>query len=51
MTIPLAIYRFLSARRFGAASALASLLVLLTVAAVAVWEWLGERTLRAHGQA
>jgi len=51
VTIPLAIYRFLSARRFGAASALASLLVLLTVAAVAVWEWLGERTLRAHGQA
>ena len=51
VTIPLAIYRFLSARRFGAASALASLLVLLTVAAVAVWEWLGERTLRAYGQA
>ena len=51
VTIPLAIYRFLSARRFGAASAMATLLILLTVAAVAVWEWLGERSLRAYGQA
>lgn len=51
VTIPLAIYRFLSARRFGAASAMASLLILITVAAVAIWEWLGERSLRAYGQA
>jgi len=51
VTIPLAIYRFLSARRFGAASAMASLLILITVAAVAVWEWIGERSLRAYGQA
>lgn len=51
VTLPLAIYRFLSARRFGAASAMASLLILITVAAVAVWEWLGERSLRAYGQA
>lgn len=51
VTIPLAIYRFLSARRFGAASAMASLLILITVAAVAVWEWLGERSLRTYGQA
>ncbi len=50
VTLPLAIYRFLSARRFGAASAMASLLILITVAAVVVWEWLGERSLR-HGQA
>ncbi len=51
VTVPLSIYRFLSARRFGAASAMATLLILLTVAAVAVWEWLGERSLRAYGQA
>lgn len=51
VTIPLAIYRFLSARRFGAASAMATLLLLLTVAAVAVWEQLGERSLRTYGQA
>ncbi len=51
VTIPLAIYRFLSARRFGAASAMASLLMAITVAAVAVWEWLGEKSLRAYGQA
>ena len=51
VTIPLAIYRFLSARRFGAASAMASLLILITVAAVAVWEWIGARSLRAYGQA
>ncbi|MCS7216565.1 MAG: iron ABC transporter permease [Candidatus Bipolaricaulota bacterium] len=51
VTLPLAIYRFLSARRFGAASAMASLLIGITVAAVALWEWLGERTLRAYGQA
>ncbi|MFN3346490.1 MAG: ABC transporter permease [Candidatus Bipolaricaulaceae bacterium] len=51
VTLPLAIYRFLAARRFGAASAMASLLILITVAAVALWEWLGERSLRAHGQA
>jgi len=51
VTIPLAIYRFLSARRFGAASAMASLLILITVATVAVWEWIGERSLRAYGQA
>ena len=51
VTIPLAIYHFLSARRFGAASAMASLLILITVAAVAVWEWIGERSLRAYGQA
>jgi thiamine transport system permease protein len=49
VTVPLAIYRFLSARRFGAASAMATLLVLLTVGAVALWEWLGERTLHGHG--
>lgn len=51
VTIPLAIYRFLSARRFGAASAMASLLILLTVIAVGVWEWLGERGFRTYGQA
>jgi thiamine transport system permease protein len=51
VTIPLAIYRFLSARRFGAASAMASLLILITVAAVALWEWIGERSFRAYGQA
>jgi thiamine transport system permease protein len=51
VTIPLAIYRFLSARRFGAASAMASLLILITVAAVAVWEWIGERSFRAYDQA
>lgn len=51
VTIPLAIYRFLSARRFGAASAMATLLILVTVAAVAVWEWLGGRVLRRYGQA
>lgn len=51
VTVPLAIYRFLAARRFGAASAMAALLIFITVAAVAVWEWLGERSLRAYGQA
>lgn len=50
VTLPLSIYRFLSARRFGAASAMATLLIVITVAAVAVWEWLGERSLRAYGQ-
>lgn len=51
VTVPLSIYRFLSARRFGAASAMATLLILITVAAVAIWEWLGERSLGAYGQA
>lgn len=51
VTIPLAIYLFLSARRFGAASAMATLLVLITVAAVAVWEWLGTKSLQVYGQA
>jgi len=30
---------------------MASLLILITVAAVAVWEWIGERSFRAYGQA
>lgn len=48
VTMPLAIYRFLAARRFGAASAMATLLIAVTVAAVAIWEWLGERTWHGH---
>lgn len=36
-TIPISIYQFLSARRFGAASAMATILMVVT--ALAVWAW------------
>jgi len=48
VTIPLAIYHFLSARRFGAASAMATLLILITAGAVFLWEYMGRRFLRGQ---
>ncbi len=41
-TIPLAIYQFLSARRFGAASAMATVLMIATAVAILIWERLGR---------
>ncbi len=41
-TIPLAIYQFLSARRFGAASAMATVLMVVTAVAILLWERLGR---------
>ncbi len=50
VTIPLAIYRLLSTRRFleglGTAAAMAVVLMAVTAGAVFVWEWAGERLLR-----
>jgi thiamine transport system permease protein len=51
VTMPLAIYHFLSARRFGAASAMATLLILTTALAVWAWERLGGRLIGSHGRA
>ena len=50
VTIPLSIYHFLSARRFGAASAMATLLILITLGAILVWEYAGRRLI-SHGEA
>ncbi|MCX7750213.1 MAG: iron ABC transporter permease [Candidatus Bipolaricaulota bacterium] len=44
-TIPLAIYQFLSARRFGAASAMATLLMAATAVVVWAWDRAGSRWL------
>ncbi len=41
-TIPLAIYRFLSSRRFGAGSAMAAVLMMVTALAIIIWERLGR---------
>ncbi len=41
-TIPISIYQFLSARRFGAASAMATVLMVVTGLAVWAWEQLGR---------
>ncbi|MFO8034504.1 MAG: ABC transporter permease subunit, partial [Candidatus Bipolaricaulota bacterium] len=41
-TIPLAIYQFLSARRFGAGSAMATVLMVVTALAIVIWERLGR---------
>jgi len=46
VTIPLAVYHFLSARRFGAASAMATILILITAGAVFLWEYMGRRLVR-----
>lgn len=46
VTIPLAIYQFLSTRRFGAASAMATILILITAGVVFLWEYLGRRLYR-----
>ena len=46
-TIPLSIYQYLSARRFGAASAMATLLMVLTALALWLWERTSVRT-RSH---
>lgn len=48
VTIPLAIYHFLSARRFGAASAMATSLILITAGAVFLWEYMGRRLVRGQ---
>ncbi|MBC7098070.1 iron ABC transporter permease [Candidatus Bipolaricaulota bacterium] len=48
VTVPLAIYHFLSARRFGAASAMATILILITAGAVFLWEYMGRRLLRGQ---
>jgi len=51
VTLPLTIYHSISARKFGAASALATCLILLTGTMVWLWEWGGRKWLRDHGQA
>ncbi|MBC7092749.1 iron ABC transporter permease [Candidatus Bipolaricaulota bacterium] len=49
-TMPLAIYHFLSAREFGAASAMATVLIAVTAAAAWAWDRAGARWLgRDHG--
>jgi len=48
VTIPLAIYHFLSARKFGAASAMATILILITAGVVFLWEYMGRRLLRGQ---
>ncbi|MCD5407792.1 ABC transporter permease subunit, partial [Candidatus Bipolaricaulota bacterium] len=50
-TMPLSIYHLISARKFGAASALATVLILLTGATVALWELAGRKWLSRYGQA
>jgi len=47
-TIPLAIYRLIGGRHFGAASAMATILIVVTGTAVLVWERLAAR-LYVHG--
>jgi len=51
VTMPLSIYHLISARKFGAASALATVLILLTGATVALWELAGRKWLARYGQA
>ncbi len=53
VTMPLAIYQFLSAsaRQFGAASAMASLLIAVSGITIWIWELAGRRWLARHGQA
>jgi len=53
MTMPLAIYQFLSspARQFGAASAMATLLILVAGATIWLWELAGRRWLARYGGA
>ncbi|RLE31436.1 iron ABC transporter permease [Candidatus Acetothermia bacterium] len=51
VTMPLAIYQFLSssARQFGAASAMATLLILVAGATIWLWELAGRRWLARYG--
>ncbi|MGC9529631.1 MAG: ABC transporter permease [Candidatus Bipolaricaulaceae bacterium] len=50
VTLPLAIYHALSARQFGAASAMATLLIVVTGGAVWAWERGGGRMLGSYGR-
>ncbi|HID08871.1 TPA: iron ABC transporter permease [Candidatus Micrarchaeota archaeon] len=47
VTIPLAIYQLIGGRQFGAASAMATLLIFITVTVVFLWEALATRS-RVH---
>lgn len=48
VTMPLAIYQFLSQRSFGAASAMATLLIAVTAASAWIWDRIGQGFGRAH---
>ncbi len=50
-TLPLSIYHLISARKFGAASALATCLILVTAGVVWIWELGGRKWLYRNGQA
>jgi len=48
-TIPLTIYQFLSARRFGAASAMATVLMVVTALVAWAWDRIGSHKLQRAG--